>query len=608
MVAISFFTVHSVQVDAATVYFTYYSKEPVSFYAGRGTDTKRQGSIAEDTAIQVKKGSVKNGWSEIKFKGKSYYVQHDKLSNRAPVYFTYYSKTNFTLYNERHTGTPTVNVPKLAVVKVKKGSVINGWSRIEYNGVRGYAPYSNITSKDIRNQKAVYFSYYPKEPISFYAGRGTTTKRHGSIAEDAVVKVKKGSVLNGWSEIKINGKSYFVEQGKLTNKAPIYSSYFALTNFTLYNERHTGTPKLSVPSGADVKVKMDSVIKGWSRVEYKGVKGYAPYEYVSSEKPESFVYYANKASKVYQSPSTSSKVTKVLEKNEPIKIVKGSINNGWATVDFGNEVGYILAADIVNKAYYFAREDLELRQQKSTTSTRLLTIPKGAEVNIKNRDQLYEDWVLVSYGGKNGYVSSRYLTLERVAKETELSKTIVIDPGHGGNDPGAVGNGLQEKDVTLSVGKLTAEKLKQMGYDIHMTRTDDKYLALNERTDFAYSLSPGVFVSLHMNAYSNSSVDGTETYSTGEATSLTPTEKADSAKLATFIQARLLDSIETNDRGTKEAEFYVIDKNYTRSVLVEMGFISNPEDANLFKTTEGNNKAAAAIAQGINDFYNWKTN
>ncbi|KKI89248.1 hypothetical protein WQ54_27195 [Bacillus sp. SA1-12] len=198
--------------------------------------------------------------------------------------------------------------------------------------------------------------------------------------------------------------------------------------------------------------------------------------------------------------------------------------------------------------------------------------------------------------------------MERTAKETPLNKTIVIDPGHGGEDPGAIGNGLRESDVNLAVGKKVTGKLEEMGYEVHMTRTEDVYLALNERTEFAYSFSPGVFVSLHMNSFSNPDVDGTEIYSTDGVESLTPAEKSDSDKLASFIQSRLLEALDTDDRGAKQNDFYVIDKNYTRSVLIEMGFISNPEDAAIFKTAEGQDEAAAAIAQGIHDFYKWKSN
>jgi N-acetylmuramoyl-L-alanine amidase len=116
-----------------------------------------------------------------------------------------------------------------------------------------------------------------------------------------------------------------------------------------------------------------------------------------------------------------------------------------------------------------------------------------------------------------------------------------------------------------------------------------------------------------MNSSTAPSANGTETFATdGSASfstaSMTEKEKADSAKLAAFIQSRLVNALDTTNRGIKEEAFYVIDKNYTRSVLIEMGFISNKNDASIFKTNDGKHGAAEAIAQGINDFYQWKKN
>ncbi|MBM7606270.1 N-acetylmuramoyl-L-alanine amidase [Metabacillus crassostreae] len=584
------------------VYFQYYAKEAVSFYADRSLKSKRFGSIAEDAIIPVAKGTVINDWVEIKFKGQKYYVEYNKVTPKAPTYFTYYSTNDFTLYNERHTKTPKLQVPYEAVVKVKKGSVINGWSRIEYNGVKGYAPYNNISSK-----KPIYFNYYVEQAVNYYSSKSTSSELKGSLGEDTLVRVKKGTVDNGWVEVKISGNNYYSDYSKLTNRAPVYFTYYANRDFKLFEARNTSKSLVNVPTNAQVKVKKGSVINGWSRIEYKGIKGYAPYDYISNEKPGHFIYYANKTTNIYSSTNTSTGVMGTIKKNDPVKIQIGSIKNGWAVVsEYNGKDGYIKASDIVNKPFYYAREILELRQKKSAKSNRILSIAKGEEVTVLNRAELFQDWVLVRYNGKTGYVSSRYLTLEKVAKDTPLSKIIVIDPGHGGKDPGAIGNGLRESDVNLTMGKRTASKLSNMGYEVHLTRTEDVFLALNERTEFAYNLSPGVFISLHMNAVTNPDVDGTETYSTVSAKSLTPAEKADSDKLAAFIQNRLVEAIKTDDRGTKKNDFYVIDKNYTRSVLIEMGFISNPEDANIFKTESGQDKTATAIANGINDFYKWK--
>ncbi|UAL52030.1 N-acetylmuramoyl-L-alanine amidase [Metabacillus dongyingensis] len=538
------------------------------------------------------------------------------------VQFTYYAKNEF----ESWTG-PGDRFPKAGRVefqtafKVKKGGIKGGWAEIQLSGRTMYAKAEDITNK--KPSQPVYFNYYTKEPVSFYGGRGTQSKRYGSIAEDAVIKVAKGTVLNGWVEIHHKGTKYYADYSKLTSAQPVFFTYYAVKDFTLYNERNTKTPKTKIAPGSVVKVKQGSVIKGWSRIEYNGVKGYAPYSSISS-KPKYFTYYANKNTSIYSSKSTASSVLANLTRNGQMKIRQGGISNGWAEADYNGKTGYLKSSDIVNKPVaaeeitpeelkYYVRENLSLRSQKSTSSSIILTIPQGKEVKVLNPSELKDDWASVIYNGKTGYVSAKYLTLEPIAKETELNKVIVLDPGHGGKDPGAIGNGLQEKDITLAVGKLTADKLKKLGYDVHMTRTDDTYLSLNERTDFSYSKSAGVFVSIHMNSSTAPSANGTETFATNGSSSfstasMTDKEKADSAKLAVFIQSRLVKALDTRNRGIKEEAFYVIDKNYTRSVLIEMGFISNKNDASIFKTNDGKDGAAEAIAQGINDFYQWKKN
>ncbi|MGP1910018.1 N-acetylmuramoyl-L-alanine amidase [Metabacillus sp. JX24] len=551
----------------------------------------------------------------------------------AAAAFTYYAKNDF----QARTGpgdhyAKALHVPFQTAFAVKQGAIKNGWAKIQLNGKTLYAKSSYITNK---KPAKIYFSYYTKEPVSFYAGRGTHTKRYGSIAEDAIIKVGKGTVLNGWVEILHNGKNYYADYSKLTSKPPVFFTYYAVKDFTLYNERNKITPKKKVSTGSAVKVKKGSVQNGWSRIEYNGLKGYAPYSSIASKPAAAvyFTYYANKNTGIYSTTNTSSGKLASLVLNDQMKIEKGSISNGWAVTSFNGKDAYVPSADISNKPVpvkaedltYYVREELNLRSKKTTASSIILTIPRGNKVEILNPEELKEEWISVRYSGKTGFVKTSYLTLEPQPKETALSKTIVLDPGHGGKDPGAIGNGLQEKAVVLDVGKLASDKLKKLGYNAYMTRDNDTFLSLNERTDFTYTKNAGVFVSLHMNASTAASANGTETFATNgsnasaaasaksskasssfRASSLTQGEKDDSAKLAEFIQARLIKALGTRDRSTKKEAFYVIDKNYTRSVLVEMGFISHSGDAAIFKTYDGKNKAAEAITQGVNDFYLWK--
>lgn len=175
--------------------------------------------------------------------------------------------------------------------------------------------------------------------------------------------------------------------------------------------------------------------------------------------------------------------------------------------------------------------------------------------------------------------------------------TIVVDPGHGGSDPGAVGNGLKEADLTLDISNRLKSKLQSVGGYIVMTRTADTYVSLDKRVQIANSAGANAFVSIHLNSFSSGSAHGTETYWDDTYAS------AESKSLANEIQKELIKDLGTNDRGVKEAGFRVIKSATMASVLVEVAFISNDSDANKLATAQFRDKAAQAIYEGILNYY-----
>lgn len=169
---------------------------------------------------------------------------------------------------------------------------------------------------------------------------------------------------------------------------------------------------------------------------------------------------------------------------------------------------------------------------------------------------------------------------------------IVIDPGHGGSDPGAVGpNGLKEAHVNLAVALKVAEKLRKAGVEVKLTRTSNVFVDLQPRCDIANSWMADYFVSIHCNAASTPQAHGTETYcykfgGKGEV-------------LAKAIQAQLIAVTGRANRGVKEANFYVLRKTNMPAVLTELAFISNREEERLLASTTYQEKCAMAIAKGI---------
>ncbi|MBY6037090.1 N-acetylmuramoyl-L-alanine amidase [Fictibacillus nanhaiensis] len=178
-----------------------------------------------------------------------------------------------------------------------------------------------------------------------------------------------------------------------------------------------------------------------------------------------------------------------------------------------------------------------------------------------------------------------------------LGKTIVLDPGHGDHDAGASANGLKEKDIVLDVGLRTRSKMINAGAKIIMTRSDDTFLALTARSTIANNSGADSFISIHSNAAESPAAHGSEVYYD------TTFSGPESKRLAEEIQKELVKRLGTSDRGEKEANFHVIDKTRIPSILVELGFITNPSDASKLGSPTYRQKSADAIYYGTVNFY-----
>ncbi|MEB3292139.1 MAG: N-acetylmuramoyl-L-alanine amidase [Synechococcales bacterium] len=170
-------------------------------------------------------------------------------------------------------------------------------------------------------------------------------------------------------------------------------------------------------------------------------------------------------------------------------------------------------------------------------------------------------------------------------------QVVVIDPGHGGPDPGAVGIGnIFEKEIVLDVARQVAANLEQQGIAVVMTRQADVDLDLQPRVDIAEQVNASVFVSIHANAISMSrpDINGLETYYFDSGLSL-----------AQSIHQAVLETTGTRDRGVRKARFFVLRRTSMPSVLVETGFVTGSEDVANFNNPAYRSRLAQGIALGI---------
>ncbi len=221
-----------------------------------------------------------------------------------------------------------------------------------------------------------------------------------------------------------------------------------------------------------------------------------------------------------------------------------------------------------------------------------------------------------------------------------LINEIVIDPGHGGKDPGAVGRNLllNEKDIVLKIAQKTKRLLeKNLNMKVYMTRNSDKFVPLWDRTDFANNHGADLFISIHCNASVNRKASGTEVYylSTAQSDEERAVEAMEnqaikfedpesvekysdlnfilydmrqnehlieSAELSEICQSSLVSNLETKNKGVKQANFYVLRGAFMPAILVETAFISNKWEERKLNSENFLDRAAQAIYESITQF------
>ena len=193
----------------------------------------------------------------------------------------------------------------------------------------------------------------------------------------------------------------------------------------------------------------------------------------------------------------------------------------------------------------------------------------------------------------SGLLSALVFAALFLAVSPARALTVVVDAGHGGQDRGgAPGQRVAEKPYTLDVARRLAATLRDAGVRVVLTRDGDYFVGLRQRCDIANAQSNAVFVSVHFNGAPRTAADGVETYY----------YTSQSADLAASVHRRLLAATGLEDRHVRRRGFFVIRRTRIPSILVEPGFLSNPQSADRVSNSPAyRQKIADAIARGILD-------
>ncbi|MFD2043357.1 N-acetylmuramoyl-L-alanine amidase [Ornithinibacillus salinisoli] len=192
----------------------------------------------------------------------------------------------------------------------------------------------------------------------------------------------------------------------------------------------------------------------------------------------------------------------------------------------------------------------------------------------------------------------------KTSSKTETTKTsskeekykVVIDPGHGGEDPGAIGaSGSYEKDFTLSLAKKVLHLLeKDSQIEVYMTRQEDVFLSAEarERPNYANDIDADLYISLHANTFTDPSVSGTESFYYHK----------NSKRLANIIHRHVSKTTGFPNRGVKKENYFVLKDTTMAAVLLEIGYITNPVDEQKMLTDDFQQSVAEAIKGGVKEY------
>ncbi|QTM99008.1 SH3 domain-containing protein [Sediminibacillus dalangtanensis] len=272
-------------------------------------------------------------------------------------------------------------------------------------------------------------------------------------------------------------------------------------------------------------------------------------------------------------PTSSGEVVGKLQNGDQVTVFDEAY--GWVKTYYDNQVGWVASQ------YLFPMEQNHdsLHKRKQTAMYKKQSVSSLTERKVQKQD---------SVAIKNGQEQSQTV-------EPLTGYTIVLDAGHGGKDPGAIGiDGTYEKDLTLATASKVAKNLKASGATIIMTRNDDTYISLEKRIKISNRSDTDAFISFHYNSFPIETVGGISTYHYTEDEDL---------ELAENIQSGIMDHVSLKDNGTKQADYRVLKKNSDLSVLIELGFVSNPAELGEIKTETYQDNVAAGISEGIQHYF-----
>ncbi len=470
---------------------------------------------------------------------------------------------------------------------------------IEGKNILGYI-HKNHVENAVANQKK-FFGMALKSPTNIRSRASTKANIIASFDEESIEEIR--SFTTYWYEVQItvNGKKVngYVHRNHVQNmEGKTLRGVASKSTTIIRTEPSTKSKRLTTYSAGSI-LEYQIHNAHWYKVRVN-VNGKVQTGYIHKKHTENAKVNQETLRGVALNSPTNIRSAASTKSSVAFKKSIGTIFNyrtfttHWYEVIDGNIVGYVHKKHVENAAKkqttsqgVALKQPTYLRTTPSTKSTALTTFSQGTVISYKNFNTHWNE-VTVNLNGKNvtGFIHKKHVGNPKV---------VYIDAGHGGSDPGAVGNGLREKDITLDISHSVRAKLEAAGYIVVMSRSGDTYPSLSDRTSQANGIKADIFVSIHVNSGGGT---GIETWMMSNGP-----ESAKSKTLADNLQAEMVGQTKANNRGVKDGNLHVNRESNMPSALVEVGFIDNKTEASKLAQKSYKEKLATGIANGIKKYF-----
>lgn len=457
-------------------------------------------------------------------------------------------------------------------------------------------------------------------------------------------QMKKVQQNGDWIQVEVDGKTGWVAlwltktiQSKETTKTS--SKAIVISQVDYLNVRLDATvsssvlTQLSVGQEATYLKETDE----WIQIEVNGKIGWVSKKYVSLTKAsaesnstkkkssqtasEANVFTVNVAAvNIRKKPNLNAKKLGTIKNGEQYDVLSHSGNwvqiqykkgkKGWVYSFYGTfSQAKKSTATKTNDRLTILYDGTNLREQPNTGSNVLYRANPGETFEIVESEN---NWYKIRIADDQyAYVANWVVSTDKASKTSTATKkkqetrkkgtlnglTIVIDPGHGGNDHGTTGvTGTPEKSVNLETAELLTDKLRAAGANVVLTRESDKYIDLRTRVYISHKEDADAYISIHYDASEMSSVNGFTTY---YATS-------NQKELAEYVHKGVGSKVTLKDRGVQPGNYFVIRENKQPAILLELGYLSNSTEERTINTDYYREQATQGIYKGLIAYFDNK--